>query len=685
LEEIAGMSLGVQLGIPGDKIIGTAEQILTGSLAVPRFLEAPMSLQGYPRDYYLGPPTLQLIMASLGVESVLLSAFERSRDQRFLNLATQRILDFAAYEAGQRQGDGFLWNDHAVSGRISVLARLWRHVREIPDFPAASSRAILSLVERSGRLLAKPSHFTVRTNHGVAQNLALLQVSAAFPAFHESGAWRTLAIERLNTQLPFYVSTEGVVLEHSAGYQVFGAELLAIAIRLSVLNGLVPEPALADAARNSSWVLGLLIRPNGTLPLFGNTSAGTSNAIPVSESGGTVPIRYLLPPLPNPVNRSSLFPLAGYAIWWQADDSNKFAQTVIAWAKHDGHGHKHADEGSVLFWADGVDWVTNTGYWPYGMRNEEAAYSWTGSNAPHQPGEDFVVPRSVQLLKTGESSGARFIEIERRNLDGALFRRQVLQIDARTLLVLDFARGLSKGIESIWTVDPSLRLSPGATDDSFISTAAFDGRRLAISYATPSAAKLQIRRGSESPFAGWVVVNGKPTPADALQFVDLSSSSASAVLFRVASDVTETTPRIHIEPGATAEKWEVSLAGIGERRRISRNDSTITLGNLAGPQSPARSVLMHLLAAPDATTGRAALQTAYRRAVDLYPPWRDLAFYRRRLSYALGVLALFVEVGWFAISRWANVTGKRQFLFAHLGINSFWLAISAWVFLIYMR
>ncbi|WP_304859169.1 heparinase II/III family protein [Rhodoferax sp.] len=686
LDEVSGLSLGVQLDIPDVKVADAAEQILAGSLSVPRFLQAPMSLQGYPQDYRRGPPTLQLIMASLEVERVLLGMFERTHDPRFLDLAVSRILAFAAHESQQRQGDGFLWNDHAVGARISVLAKLWRHVRERADFPPASSLNILSLVERSGRMLAKPSQFTVRTNHGVVQNLALLQIAAAFPALPESPAWRRLAVERLKLQLPFYVSGEGAVLEHSAEYHLFGSELLAMAVRLSVLNGLVPDPVLVEAAQKTRGVLGLLMRPDGSLPLLGNTSAGKTSAMPLTDPGGATPIRHQLPPYSPPESGSTLLPVSGYAIWWHSDDARKLAQTLVAWAKHDGHGHKHADEGSVLFWSEGVNWITNTGYWPYGVRNEEAAYSWAGSNAPHQLGEGFAVPRSAQLLQSGDASGLRFVEIERRNdAEGTQFRRQVAQIDAQTLLVLDFVQAAAKGTETIWTIDPALRLLPGATDRSYVSTPAPDGRQLLVSLASDSAARPQIRRGSERPFAGWVVVNDKPTPADALQVVDPGPNSTNAVLFRLAAGPIGVVPKISIETGAKADAWTVMLEGAGEFKRLTRSGEGITLDKVMGAEAAVGRVVMPLRPAPDIAAERAALKSAYAKAVAAYPPWRELAFYRQRLTYALGLLALLVEAGWFAFSRWARPITRRQYLYSHLAMTAGWVAVSGWAFLLYLR
>ena len=63
------------------------------------------------------------------------------------------------------------------------------------------------------------------------------------------------------------------------------------------------------------------------------------------------------------------------------------SQTVMALSFFQGHGHKHADELSILTWAHGKRWLTSTGYWPYGIPGDESAYGWRGSNAPHWVGE----------------------------------------------------------------------------------------------------------------------------------------------------------------------------------------------------------------------------------------------------------------------------------------------------------
>ena len=61
------------------------------------------------------------------------------------------------------------------------------------------------------------------------QNLALWQICLAFPALPNVEFYKQLALERMRDQMTFYVNEEGVILEHSAGYQNTGLEFIGMA------------------------------------------------------------------------------------------------------------------------------------------------------------------------------------------------------------------------------------------------------------------------------------------------------------------------------------------------------------------------------------------------------------------------------------------------------------------------
>ena len=621
LAEIAAMPLTVSLGIKTEDLVSASEAVLQGKLHAPAYLDGPRPIMGYPGDIETGPPTLRLALAGLALEDQLVRAFEASGDERFLREALRRTVAFATYERSRRIDSGFLWNDHAIAARVAAMARLWRHLRERPDLAGENAAVPLTVVQQAARMLLKPDHFTVRTNHGVMQNLALLQIAAGFPSLDPEHRFVALALERLGVQAGFFVSPEGIVLEHSAGYHAHGSELLAVALRLCELNRVQPPPFLADAARRSHEVLALLRRPDGTLPAFGNTEFGAPSA----------------PPGPDPAPGNHLFPVAGYALWWTAAGESardRPTQTVVAWAKHDGHGHKHADEGSLVLWSDGIDWITPTGYWPYGHPLTRISYSWTSSNALHEAGEGPKSPRQTSLRGVISAQSVRALDIERTNADGAVFRRQIVQIGGDRVLVIDDARELRSGAETLWTFSPDTDLitHPG-TDTLLVQRG--DARMQMV--VLPIAAVLTRHRGSEAPFAGWVVRGGRPAPAPALQVLRPESNSLTATIFHLLGPAEASPPPV-LSTDATAEHWRLEWSGSGDSLSLERQGDTLRLRDGSG----SREYRWH--PAPDVAQAGASLKAAYVAAVTAYPPWRDLTAYRIQASYGVGAFWLLVEV-----------------------------------------
>ena len=110
-------------------------------------------------------------------------------------------------------------------------------------------------MSRSGRLLSEPSNYRWRTGHGVIQNLALLQIAAAFPSLPDSPRLKAVAVERFQAQMNYYVGREGVTLLHSAGYHFTGTYFLGMALRLCALNSFDPAVREPDSLLNCSTAL----------------------------------------------------------------------------------------------------------------------------------------------------------------------------------------------------------------------------------------------------------------------------------------------------------------------------------------------------------------------------------------------------------------------------------------------
>lgn len=632
-----------------------AQQILAGTFTVPQFQAEPILLLDYPEHLRQGPPTLRLVMASLELERLLLEAHGKVPDTRLLSTAVQRIAQFDRHERSRWLPDQFLWNDHALAARAGVLALAWKHARTNSEVPESTKLAIVRQAARTGALLANDAHFTIRTNHGVMQNLALLQLGTAFPSLPESMNWVQRAKERLDLQLAHYVSAEGMVLEHSATYQQVGAELLARFVDILALRGEQPSPSLRSALNGSVRVVQELFRPDGSLPLLGNTAMSASFAPALT---GPSLVR---PKHDEDTHRetATLMPISGYAIW-HAGEGSELSQTVIAWAKHDGHGHKHADELSVHFWRNGIDWLTATGYWPYGRAGAEAAYGWRGSNAPHQRDEAFDNPRHTTLLAHAAQDRIKAIDLERKGPGHFAARRQVVQIDDSTLFVLDFT---SAGIahQTVWTFDPRLTVSQTAQSavNRTHATAASPETGWALHLDSQGEGRFEKFRGSLAPFAGWVVVDREPVAADALVVDAPPSGTVQAYLFHLTEEKAPGDPervQVALASGSTAERWSARLLTGTRIFDIERRSLVIDLTDAADG-----STLRLPLLPPDRSGQAAAaeLKAAYARAVERYPPRRELLHYRNRVA-ALGLaLWLATEVMILALASVPAIVNKR--------------------------
>ncbi|WP_265941701.1 heparinase II/III domain-containing protein [Dechloromonas sp. A34] len=665
------MSLAVPLEIDRSERPETARKILGGQFDVPVFSAIPVKLLGWPQDLQQDGLTFQLVMASLALEDLLLEEYERTNKREYYIAARERILSFSAWEEQQRKPTAFLWNDHAIAARTPVLIRLWNHLRADETATDEQRINLIALVTRSGGLLAKDSHFTVRTNHGVMQNLALLQISAAFPSLPQVPLWRSLAINRLELQLGFYVSKEGVVLEHSAEYHILGTELLAYALRLIHLNGLESSKRLLSAAQGTSAFARKLLRPDGSLPLFGNTVSGNTNALVVAAKDGKLPVTRTPPPFPAQAPGAQLLPLSGYALWWNGEGSP--SQTLVAWANHKHHGHKHADEPSLHFWSRGYDWITASGYWPYDQAGYAEANGWPGSNAPHVVGETTKSPRSVRLVGSSENNEIQAIDIENQRDNGLRIRRQIVQLSPERLLVLDIVDGAKDSVETFWTIDRRLTLR-SADQQHFMSTRTDAGDVLHLTVAKPNnqPANTQLFRGNRSPFAGWVVVGRKPSPASTLRVEQVAPQGITATLISVSKS--EEFESLAISPDSDSENWTVL---------INEPDNSVTVvrrGKALTTTSPGQQQSIVLMEPPSVTREGQTLRTAMNDAIDRYPHWRDLGKFRQRLYITIPILWVITETAIALLS-----TRRRWPRRANLAVLLAWATLAWWLHSIYLR
>ena len=677
------------LGLPafegGIGLLDATERLLRHDrLQLKGYPDLQVRLPFRPESLDTGLPSWQLYFASLTIPNMLLESYRLTRREEYFESAREDILAWAQYERGTNWPKGFLWNDHALAERAIVLARFWSVYRAHPHFNVADARLILGFVTRTAEMLAKPSHFTYATNHGVMQNLALLHIALAFPALPHVSELTDIAVVRLTQQMEFYVNDEGVVLEHSAGYHRFGLELIGMAIQyLSWLGRPVPREWLAKY-ESAKRFYGQLRRPDGSLPMFGNTGlpddlSGPGPRIVHTDKGGRVVDRGFTNWRPK--NSRALYPVAGYSVWWDGlahwPRTDQLAQTVVAWSHFPGHGHKLADELSVLYWANGQSWWTNIGYWPYGVKGRNQATSWEGSNAPHFEGEGSHSVRTVHARYQGENGRMAVVDLERINADGYNVRRQIVGLEEGATIVIDSANDLAeRRTRTIWRTQPNVQVKQGVAIGAY-QLLADRGRSSLNAYFIGESKRFTAKVLRGTGIDGSIALEQVPAPTSAIAIDFPSDGTWSAAIWSLPDRVSATNngARPAMKRWQDPEQWTLQLSIAGRILKIARKGRDIQLIN-----GNRRESALLLEPIPNVAAKRAFIQQALDLAGRSYPKYRDLSDYRQRAALVLvGLFAIQVLLLTVA-GRYLRPAPFRSIQFVSIFA---WIGLGLWVHFVY--
>ncbi len=667
LAEIGNQSLAVSLGLDDPVLIrGAAEAILLGNvLQLPNHPNVQLGTPFTLDDLSRAGDTLGLHLASLADVHILLDAYALTNREDALKAAVARYIDFVEAERKAWMPVGFLWNDHAIAARISLSARLWAMTRHHPQYGARLGKPLATHVARSIRMLARPAQYTFTTNHGVMQNVALLQAAAAFPGLAEARVLGELGRDRLNAQLGHYLSSEGMVLEHSAGYHKHGVELLTIAIRASELAG-IPAPEWRPKAIRARNVLEAFRRPDGSLPRIGDTH-GSSDPV----------IDHIALPVQAPGSGLMSLPFSGYALWRSSAATpcgSEGTHLAFGASYFHGHGHKLADEGSLSLWSGGQVWIDNTGYWPLGYPGRSDVDGWRGGNAPHVVAEELDRGRVPTLTHAVDDGRLQFLAFEREGPKSPRVSRQVVGLDGLAWLVVDTARdaGLDRQRESLWTFDPSLLVNTLNTGDVGFEISP-RGMKCVLDFRvadTPSRPTTRTIVGDKSPFGGWMMKDGAPSSTTA---IEVRSASDTAVLLAFRSQV-EQPARIREFTIESDRDWRAMLELPGNREVAVtvKGDQLI----FRAAEHDRKIVLERI---PASNAQRAETVQSLHRLAEQYPPRRD--YYRWRLAATkllilagLATTICLAAINW----RWPSVARRVSYL-----AIGFWLAGALWIHLVY--
>lgn len=671
LAVVADASMVTDHPLTGDDAVQAARRILEGQLVLPYLPALSVDPDFAEHDLAQGAPVQQLFVASLIVPDLLLRANEHRPDAAFVAAARRYLAGFMRYERRQSVPVSWLWNAHAVTNRVAVLARFWRETRA-----SETDEVALLLHEhavRLGAFLSKPELFTARTNHGMMQNLGLLELATAFPALPDSRRYREIALSRIEQQLPFYVSPEGAVLEHSAGYHFHGVVLTGFMIKVLEAGGMAVPPALRNAHATTLGFLARMQRPDGSLPLWGNTFRYQWRLPRLLGIDSQAWDRHLR----ERPSFDLLQPVSGHAIWWSRDTPSGLpTHSMINWGQFAGHGHQRAQEMSLFIWADGIDWSTNTGYWPgTDPKGEFLAAGWDGGNGPHALEESPNQLRHTELRAHVEQGPLRMLDLERTVDATYKVRRQTVQWAGALWLVLDsYVDAQNRPLRSVWTAAPETEIQ-ALGPRRFIVRREGGGVSLALSFAGSDGVGATTLRGSLSPFGGWVAFNRRAAPAPS---IDARLERPSGWMLTLAELVPSPNANgVTLVGGRfdSPEDWALRLTSGEVPMTITRRGTELRV------EEGARTTSSRLRPAPDVSAPMAVIDNAFAEIAADHPRVRLHEDERRLVVRTLVAAWVLMSVVLLA----ATLRHWRRLAALWLAANLAWGALVAFAVLVHLR
>ena len=690
LEEIRAHRTAARDWTDDAQIIECAEKLLKGRAEVPTFAPIEIHLPFDPADLERGASVWQLQFAGLVVPEVLLDAHRITGREEFYVLARDVILAWARYERSAWIDRGFLWNDHAIADRARTIADFWRVYRRRGDYRPDIAAEIWEFAARTAAFLAKPDQFNFATNHGVMQNVGLMQLCIAFPGLPHAGEYAQAALSRLKDEMGFYVGPEGVVLEHSAEYDEYGLFLFGVALRDATLLQLDVPPDWAAKYEAAKGFYSEIRRPDGTLSTFGDTTIGhRSKELPTARTDAHGHVGPLTrQKLERSVDVVSLYPVEGYVVAWdgKGDESSPDSfQTVLSWSYFPGHGHKHADEPSVGLWGLGHEWWTGAGYWPYDDANRVRAQCWEGANAPHLADEDCEETRTTSLVSYANAGGWLAAETERRGPGTLVIRRLIIHSPSLVWIVVDECSGVAgRTLETIWTTAPEIRIQQGSKPGTF-DLAGNDRQGMLHTYWFGGASSSwKSVRGNRHPFAGWITVEGKIQPTEALVMEETSDNAWAMAVWtwdRDTGPVASSNDAVQIAHWTDSRDWAVTVPNKAGSEMVSRRGDSISVAQTARSKQSATLQELELKPpGPEVNTAIAAIHANYDAAAEKYPRIKELYSYRVKAS-RLCLAILLVQELFFLVFR--RLEGRYVVTLRALALCA-WVALAVWVPFFYL-
>jgi hypothetical protein len=307
----------------------------------------------------------QLYFQGLLHVSYLLNACEQQNDVAFLNKATWYIQSWLDHHSlNPDLTDGYAWHDHSAALRAITLVYFWSLLNTTSDTGGCCVTHLLEAIRSHGLYLADERYYK-KSNHGIMQDEALLNIAHVVPELSEAPEWSQKARHRLRLRCEQDITHSGVHKEHSPKYHLHVMRLLQ-RIRTFLEHYKCYAGDFDTTLAQMQTLLFYTATPNMQLPLLGDTTA-----IDIRESLQCEPTTHFAQYLQTygqhgiePPQLDFACADGGLAIFRNAWHGPSPVHLIFTAAFHS-ITHKHADDLSFTLAVGPTDFLVDSGSYNY--------------------------------------------------------------------------------------------------------------------------------------------------------------------------------------------------------------------------------------------------------------------------------------------------------------------------------
>jgi len=447
----------------------------------------------------------------------------------------------------------YAWNDDTMSNRLAGQIHVMELARSFGLSGIEREKAFLhSLLQHAEHLMSEEEH-NYRTNHGIMQNVALLDLSLHYPELDRDWEWRRIAVDRMRRHLEAAVTDAGVFLELTPGYHYWATYRTLWFAAACRRAGIELDPLFEPTMRRMLTFAREILYPDRTLPQIADTHGFKVPKTPpfwdaVPQWPELVALRQALARSDCPNSPGIYFwPESGYfvlrapALDWTPESAFMLTFKLRSLSR----AHTHRDALSLTLFGRGRPLLVGPGYPSYGDRRRRRDLIGTVAQNAVSVDATSQEPGTAEVLDYDVRPGAgpgipRFVALRGRAelYPGVVHERSLFygpSVDG--VLIVD---SLSSADRHSYT--QHFRPAPGLRAELFSGTAAVFGEDGAGKVLTIVSRVVQEGRVISPPGA---------TNRDVIDFV----AQGTAVVFATLVQSGPSEPSFEVSPDGQSVAW----------------------------------------------------------------------------------------------------------------------------------